>query len=83
MTLLLPARGEKRGTATDPQGGFVFAALLPARYRVEISAPAFRPLAREDVNLTGSERLSLGELALTVGATTESVPVTAQAAPTP
>ena len=69
---------EKRTAKPETNGDFIFTAVLPGQYRIDIEAAGFRRMERTNVNITASERLALGKLVLEVGALTESVSVSAQ-----
>src|SRR5438046_2534255 len=69
--------GDQRSTTTDATGGFNFPSLLPGSYTVKVEATGFRSLEKKNNVLTANERLSVGDLQLTLGSVTESVSVTA------
>src|SRR5262249_30666521 len=69
--------GDQRSTKTDGAGGFTFVSMLPGSYTVRIEASGFRTLEKKNNVLTANERLTVGELQLTLGAVTESVSVIA------
>jgi len=71
--------GEERTVATNETGDFVFPALQPGSYTVVVEVAGFRPLRKTGNILSAAERLSVGNLALTVGAVTESITIAAQA----
>ena len=65
-------------TAAD--GTFLFAGLLPGTYSVSVEAMGFKKLSRPNIPLDANDKLAVGDLALEVGAVTESIEVTANAA---
>ncbi len=81
VTLTHVATGTERTVETDARGDFVIAGLQPGEYRLQINAPGFKRFERPGILLSAQERLTVGTLTLEVGAVTESVTVTAQAAP--
>jgi len=62
-------------------GNFVFPAVQPGTYEIEVKAPGFKDLIKNGLVLTANERLSAGTIALQVGAVTQSVTVTAAVTP--
>src|SRR5437868_8908464 len=75
-----PARRVTVSTTTNDQGDFVFPALQPGNYTLTVEAPGFKKLERPNVPLDANDKLALGNLTLQVGALTEAVEVSAQAA---
>jgi hypothetical protein len=65
---------------TDSEGSFAFLSVPAGRYTLSITAQGFKAFARQNTNLTSSERLSLGRIALQLGAASESVTVVSQGA---
>jgi hypothetical protein len=66
-------------TKTNDSGEFTIAGLPPGNYTVEIAATGFKKLQRINVPLDAQDKLALGDLAMTVGAVTESIEVSATA----
>ena len=62
-------------------GNFIFPAVQPGTYRIEIQAPGFKDLIKKGLVLTANERLSAGTIVLEVGSVSESVVVTAATTP--
>src|SRR5947209_1419883 len=75
-----PDKGVRAEMKTGDQGDFSFSALQPGTYNVTIEAPGFKKIARSDLPLNANDRLSLGDIAMEVGAVTETVEVSGQAA---
>jgi hypothetical protein len=80
VTLTKSDTRDIRTFSTSPLGEFVFTALQPGPYTLKIEAAGFKTLEQTDLVLNASERLSAGDIALQIGAVTESVQVTAEAA---
>ena len=80
VSLLNTGTGAQRQVPTTATGEFIFHAVDPGAYEVTVEASGFRKLRRTGVNLTASERLSLGTLALEIGSVAESVTVQSQGA---
>ena len=70
----------ERTGRTDERGEFVITALPPGRYQLRVEFTGFKTLVRDDIDLTASERLSLGSLTLELGTLTQEVTVTAAGA---
>jgi len=69
---------EQRSATTDASGGFSFASLLPGSYTLKVEATGFRTLEKKNNRLTANERVSVGELQLTLGSMSDSISVTAE-----
>src|SRR5207302_7940666 len=72
--------GESRTVNTTGAGDFSFPSLLPAPYTLQVQAGGFQTFRSTGNILSPNDRLSVGELHLTVGSVTETVEVQAQAA---
>lgn len=79
VTVVSEETSLKRETTTDEQGRFFVPVLPVGRYRVEVSAPNFRPAVRTGLLLTVGEAVPL-TVQLEVAATAEAVTVLAEAA---
>src|SRR5579863_5417683 len=66
-------------TKTTDSGEFTLAGLLPGNYTVEVLATGFKKMERVNIPLSAQDKLALGDLAMTVGAVTESIEVSASA----
>lgn len=62
-------------------GNFVFPAVQPGTYTLEVQASGFKDFFKKDMVLTANERLSAGTINLQVGSVSESVVVTAAVTP--
>src|ERR1039457_4531272 len=80
VKLTLDATGESKSVSTEATGAFAFLNVLPGQYTLSIAAQGFKGLERKNINLTSSERMALGRIALQLGASTESVTVVDQGA---
>jgi hypothetical protein len=76
----LESTGVVRTATADTTGSFVFSAMAPGVYRIEIEHPGFKKYEQKGIQLPANERLSVGELQLEVGSLSETVSVTAEAA---
>jgi hypothetical protein len=65
---------------SDTDGNFVFTAVAPGIYTVAAERSGFKKFQKQHVELTPGDRLSVGNLGLTVGDVTESVTVQAEGA---
>ena len=70
--------GFSRKAETDQTGRFFFGSVQPAEYRLEVTVSGFKRLERGAVFLSAAQTLSVGDLAMEVGAVSESVHVVAQ-----
>ena len=81
IILLNQNTGDKQSSTSQNDGSFVFPSVLPGRYTVSVEKQGFKRLEKKDLAVTATERVAAGRLVLEVGAVTESVQVTATAAP--
>lgn len=72
--------GQTRSTKSDNQGHFVFTELLPGAFTLAISAAGFKKYEQQEISVTATERVTLPPIAMQVGALTETVSVTGEAA---
>jgi hypothetical protein len=80
VTLISEARGTRLGSAvTNANGDFVLPNVTADTYTVEVTMSGFRTLQRPGVAVSGGDRVSVGELTITVGGTAETVVVTSEA----
>jgi len=80
VTAAEPARKVTVTTKSTASGDFYVAGLLPGTYTVTVVAPGFKKLSHADVVIDASDKISLGDLIVQVGAVTESIEVSATAA---
>jgi hypothetical protein len=79
VTAIEPATKVSLTTKTGVGGEFAIAGLLPGTYTLNVEAVGFKKLARSGIGLDANDKLALGDVALEVGAVTESIEVSAQA----
>lgn len=77
IKLIQTATGSSRTLRSNEQGDFVAGSLQPGGYTLDISAPGFKGFQQTGILLSAAETLSLGRLALVVGAATERITVEA------
>jgi hypothetical protein len=75
-----PGGPEHAPVTTTSTGEFLFPNLEPGAYTIAAKAAGFKQYEKKDLQLSASDRLSVGDLKLEVGAITETVEITAQAA---
>ncbi len=80
ITLNNQEQGTSRDGVSAADGSFVFTQLQPGTYTVSIEAAGFKKFEQKGVKVFANDRLSLGEVVLSVGALTETVTVEAEAA---
>lgn len=71
--------GITRTTQSSPSGEFVVPNLPPATYSIDVQVQGFKKLESRQVVLSAADKLNAGDFVLQVGATTETVEVTADA----
>lgn len=79
VTLTDQATGGSRSTTSGNDGAFVFTPVQPGTYTISIEAPGFKKYEQKDVKVFASDRVTLGDLVLSVGALTETITVEASA----
>jgi len=77
---LSESTGALRETVSDPSGAFIFNAVPPGNYTLEVEFTGFKTHKKQNIQLTANDNLALGEIRLEVGAVTESVTVLAEGA---
>lgn len=77
VTVISGSIGVTRTVTTNESGGFVFANLPPAEYTITVESKGFKRLEHTGVVLSAADKLGIGDLVLAMGATAESVTVTA------
>ncbi len=81
VNLISESRGTRLPEAfTTNSGDFVIPNIPPDTYTVEIAHKGFKTLRRTGVAVSPGDRIGLGNLTIEVGAVTEAVTVTAEAA---
>lgn len=79
VTVVDEAKGYSQKATTDAEGRFVFPQLPPATYVLSVEATGFKKLQKTDIVLVANDKLALGDMALEVGTTSETVTVVAEA----
>ena len=80
VTLTNSRTGAQRNTQANADGFFTFNVVEPGVYDVVVEAAGFKKLQRTSLNLSASDRLAVGKLALEVGNMNESVTIQAEGA---
>jgi len=80
VTLTSDKTGQARGSITDSEGRFNFAALQPGTYGLKVERQGFQTLEQRGVILSANEDLALGELKLQPGQVSETVSVMSEGA---
>jgi len=80
VTVASAATGVSRVVMTSETGEFVAPSLPPGTYEITAEAQGFKKLAKTNIILSAADKLNAGEFVLQVGATTDSVTVTAEGA---
>jgi hypothetical protein len=80
VTITHVATATQRAAKTNEQGDFVFNSVSPGEYQVVVQAAGFKTFEKQEVHLTASERLSLGDIVLEVGSQAEKITIVADAA---
>src|SRR5262249_38322053 len=78
VTITNEGTGVKREVVTNARGGFVVVGLAPGSYSVSASMTGFATRPRTRLTLTANERLSAGNIELSVGNAAESVTVSSE-----
>jgi hypothetical protein len=65
---------------TGEGGEFSFTALQPGNYNITVESQGFKKFDKTNIPLNANDRVALGDLAMQVGALTETVEVSGQAA---
>ena len=78
VTLVNEGTGETRRADTNESGVFVFPSLQPGIYRAKVEKQGFRAVEEQGIVLTANQRLTLGNIELSVGEVTETVNVLGQ-----
>lgn len=81
VTLIDSATGLKQPATSSSTGEFVFPSVQPSTFSIMVEAQGFKRYERTGIQITASERLSIGVLQLEIGALSESVTVAGEATP--
>jgi len=74
-----PDKGITRIVESGSSGEFVFTSLPPGKYTISVEVQGFKKLEKSNVILSVADHVNAGDLTLQMGATVESVTVTADA----
>lgn len=80
VTLISEKTGQSRGSTTNSEGRFNFAALQPGNYALKVERQGFQTLEQRGVILSANENLALGDLKLQPGQVSETVSVMSEGA---
>ena len=80
VRLTSSATGAERNSTTNESGRFFFGSLQPGAYKLSLEAAGFKRLEQSQINVSAAETVSLPDLKLEVGQTTDSVEVRASSA---
>ena len=72
--------GQSRTVKTDQQGHFVVTELLPGTFTLEIAASGFKKYEQREIIISATERVTLPPIVMQVGALSDTVSVTSEAA---
>src|SRR5579884_305919 len=75
VTLTNEATRDVRRTASSEIGAFSFVAVPPGAYSLKVEQSGFKAAERTGLVLTANERLAVGDIALQLGAVSETVSV--------
>jgi hypothetical protein len=73
------SKGFSLSGVTDSEGRFVFPQVPPGTYKLSVEASGFKKLERTGIVLVANDKLTLGDITVQVGATSETVTITAEA----
>jgi len=80
VTVTERSKNLRVSSKTSAGGDFLVPGLLPGTYFIMVESNGFKKLPRSGITLNANDKLALGDLVLEVGAVTETVEVSAQAA---
>src|SRR6185503_21092548 len=80
VTLTSVDTGAERTATTDSLGTYRFTNVTPGTYNVTVKAAGFKAITKTGVAVTANETHNAGQITLQLGAVSESVSVTAEAA---
>ncbi|HWD00311.1 MAG TPA: carboxypeptidase-like regulatory domain-containing protein [Candidatus Sulfopaludibacter sp.] len=80
VTLTATDTGASRAALTDSGGLFRFLDLAPGTYSISVRATGFKTFTQNNIIVVANETRELGKMALTIGNTSETITVMAEAA---
>ncbi len=72
--------GQVRSLQSDNQGHFVFTELLPGTFTLSVGAAGFKKYEQKEIVVSATERVTLPAISMQVGALSETVSITGEAA---
>jgi hypothetical protein len=78
ITLINEDNQDKHFLKAEGDGTFIIPDLFPGRYTIQIEAPGFKKFDKQNINIEASQRATLGQLVLQIGAASETITVQAQ-----
>ena len=78
LTLTSPATGDVRNATTSSSGVISLVALQPDTYILKIEAAGFKSAERTGIVVTANEHVSIGDIQLQIGATSDTITVASQ-----
>jgi hypothetical protein len=72
-------KGVTQSTTSDKEGHFTFPTLPPGTYTIGVESKGFKRAERTGLLLVANDKLALGNVTLEIGATTDTVSITAEA----
>ena len=73
--------GAVRTVITDSSGTFRFLNLTPGQYSLPVTVTGFKNITEKGITLAAQETRDVGKLTLTLGSTTDTIAITAEATP--
>src|SRR5450759_5613150 len=73
--------GAARTVTTDSNGTFRFLNMAPGEYSLSITLTGFKSITEKGITLAAQETRDVGKLSLTLGSTTDTIAITAEATP--
>src|SRR5260370_23379799 len=80
VTLSDQAQGTSREATTATDGSFVFTLVQPGSYNVTVESPGFKKFEQKDIKVFANDRVTLGDITLSVGALSDTITVEAHVA---
>ncbi len=80
ISLTSDTTGDARQTSSNEAGAFTFPAVPPGAYSIKIETQGFQTYQRTGLVVSANERVSVGDITLTLGAVSEKVTVSAEGA---
>jgi len=81
VTLTDQETGAVRASNTDSSGTFRFLNLTPGEYSLSVTVTGFKSISEKGIALAAQETRDVGRLTLSLGSTTDTIAITAEATP--